>query len=95
MKEGSFSMRGRTWQPLGALPPDPQDFLRHQLRCPRVPKKRPLTACTARGRMHSRRTIDLDIPYPVASPQSQTLFLQVCNHSTESYRSTLSATTGG
>ena len=89
MKEGSFSMRGRTWLPLGALPPGPQDFLRHPLRCPRVSKKRPLTDCPARGRVHTRRTIDLDIPNPVASPQRRTPFLP----STECHPRALSATT--
>ncbi len=68
-------------------------------RCPQAPrifeacapvsegaKKRPLTAWAARGRMHRRRTIDLDIPHQVASPQSLTLFLQVRKPSIESHR---------
>ena len=68
-------------------------------RCPQAPrifeacapvsegaKKRPLTAWAARGQMHRRRTIDLNIPHQVASPQSLTLFLQVRKPSIESHR---------
>jgi len=70
----------------GGVAPRPPGFLRHELRCPKVPRERPLTALAARGRMHRRRTVDLDIPRQVASPQSRTPFLQVRKTSIESHQ---------
>jgi len=62
---------------VGGVAPRPPGFFEACAPVSEGVKKRPLTAWAARGRMHRRRTIDLDIPHQVVSPQGLTLFLQV------------------
>ena len=53
-----------------------RDFLRHGSGVRWCGTKRPGTPLASRGQMHQRRTIGLNIPRQVASPQSPTPFLQ-------------------
>ena len=52
------------------------EFFQAWLRCPMTQTTRPRTPLASRGRMHHRRTIGLNIPRRVASPQSPTPFHQ-------------------
>ena len=66
-------VHGHAWRPKYGLA---AGFFRHGSGVRWRRTKRPRTPLASRGRMHHRRTIGLNIPRQVASPQSPTPFLQ-------------------